>query len=123
MRGAAAAARALGHEYLGTEHLLLGLIRTSPDILQGRYEPADLVAAVERRLPPGREDGVWEWKELPYTAGGRKVLELAMKAARKTGLREVRPEHMIRALILEGKGVAAVALEEVGIDSPDNWTD
>ena len=115
------AAQDLGHGLVDTEHLLLGLIRKTPEIFQDHCQPLVLQEAVERLTRHGRTDGVEEWRELPITEGSKKALELAMRMASEGGTREVRPEHLVIALILEGEGTAATALIEVGIDSAEEW--
>ena len=108
------------HGFVDSEHLLLGLIRSAPAILQGHCEPLELQEAVERLTPLEPVADAPAWPQLPITASLKKALELAMQEARESGSK-VRPEHLVVALILEGKGTAALALREVGIDSRAAW--
>ena len=113
------AAQDLGHGLVDTEHLLLGLIRKTPETFEGHCQPLELQEAVERLTRHGRTEGVEE--ELPVTEGSKKALQLAMRMATEGDGGEVRPDHLVVALILVDEGTAASALSQVGIDSQEAW--
>jgi plasmid stability protein len=98
---AAEEARALGHDYAGTEHLLLAVLRERP---LGELTYDDALAGVERLV--GRGDGGAR-ERLPFTARAKKALELGAKAS---GLERMRPEHVAFGLLEEGDGIAAQLL-------------
>lgn len=113
-------ARALGHGYLGTEHLLLAALRvldspaTKTLALSG-LEPDPLRVEVERIV--GRGEGDSEPGPMPFTKRAKKALELALREALAVGLQRIEPEHVLIALGGEGEGVAARLLADRGIDA------
>jgi hypothetical protein len=105
-------ARALGHSYIGTEHLLLGLLRVEEGVAAlalGRLGiTLDAVRAeVERVI--GRGDGE-RFGRVPFTPRSKKVLELALKEALAAGHDYIGTEHILLGLLTEGKGVAVEVL-------------
>src|SRR5689334_13182294 len=109
----------LHHEYVGTEHILLGLIREGEGVactvLQNlSVDPDQLRQKVEgiikegKAAPPSRPD-------LPYTSRAKKVLELSMGAARELKHSYVGTEHLLLGLLEEKKGVAAQVLIDAGL--------
>jgi ATP-dependent Clp protease ATP-binding subunit ClpC len=112
-------ARGLKHNYIGTEHILLGLVREDGG-------PAALVlaalgvtieesrAGVVGRVAPG-EDLVSG--QIPFTPRARKVLELALREALSLGHNYIGTEHILLALAREGEGVANHVLLDFGVDS------
>ncbi|MGQ0712682.1 MAG: Clp protease N-terminal domain-containing protein [Gemmatimonadaceae bacterium] len=126
VRQALAAARheadRLRHEYVGTEHLLLGLIASSradgrvTDILARRgVSPEDLRAAVEAKMPPGRSAPPAR-SELPYTSRAKRVLELTMDEAAALRADAVDVEHLLLGVRAEDRGIAAQMLAAAGLD-------
>ena len=112
-------AASLGHEYVGTEHILLGLLRTDDGVpttaLAALGVPrADLRKSTLDLLKPGTP-GRGQGPDLPYTSRAKKVLEEAMHEARGLGHTEVGTEHILLGSLREGKGVAAQALGGHGI--------
>src|SRR5688572_27625368 len=111
----------LGHEYVGTEHILLGLARegegVAAAVLQAlNVDPPTLIATIDRLLKkPARRQNVGP--DLPYTSRAKKVLELAMTEARELNHSYVGTEHLLLGLIREEKGIAAQVLldEEVTV--------
>jgi Clp amino terminal domain, pathogenicity island component len=113
-------ARELDHNYIGTEHLLLGLLRVSDGraasalaSLGVTYEVVHaelvrMVGAGAKPAPPGR---------LPFTPRSKKVLELALRES--LGLKHdyIGTEHILLGLAREGEGVAAKILTELGADA------
>ena len=109
----------LRHEYVGTEHILLGLIDegegVAATVLQNlSVDLDDLKFGIEqvvRRGEPGRQTG----PDLPYTSRAKKVLELAMSQARELNHSYVGTEHLLLGLLAERKGIAAQVLVDKGV--------
>lgn len=112
-------ARRLNYDYVGTEHLLLGLIREGEGIaakaLQSLGIQLDRVRAeVEKMIGPGTANGKGE---AGFTPRAKKVtVELAIEEARHLGHNYVGTEHILLGLIREGEGVAAQVLVKLGAD-------
>jgi ATP-dependent Clp protease ATP-binding subunit ClpC len=112
-------ARALKHNYIGTEHLLLGLLREEQGIaarvlgsLGVRVEEVrDEVARIV-----GRGEEVTS-AQVPFTPRGKKVLELALREALRLGHNRVGTEHLLLGLVEEGEGVAARILFDFDADA------
>ena len=108
----------LGHPYVGTEHILLGLIREGQGVaaraLAGMGIEADKVrSAVE--LAVGKAQGN-PGQEIALTPRGKRILELSVEEARRMGHNYVGTEHMLLGLIREGEGLAAQVLKAMGAD-------
>lgn len=115
-------ATALGHQWLGTEHVLLGLARERDESAGGDAWAVDAVALREEVLSIiGR--GEPQAPELRLTPRTKRVLELAVKAAGGPGMPLVTPEHLLVGLLREGEGIAARILERFGVAAEDvtNW--
>src|SRR4051812_24389406 len=109
----------LRHEYVGTEHILLGLIGegegVAATVLQNLNVDLDLLRdTIETTVKWGKEGSV-TGPDLPYTSRGKKVLELAMAHARELKHSYVGTEHLLLGLIAEGKGIAAQVLADYGV--------
>ncbi|TVP53695.1 MAG: NDP-hexose 4-ketoreductase, partial [Gemmatimonadales bacterium] len=112
----------LQHDYVGTEHILLGLIREGEGVAAAVLTNlnADLDQIHERI-----EEAVKKGKatialgELPYTTRAKKVLEFAMSEARDLNHSYVGTEHLLLGLLREEKGIAAQVLNSVGITLED----
>ncbi len=113
-------ARALKHDYVGTEHVLLGLIRT-----EGGLAPRVLAAsgldlqgtreAIQRKLGRSTRGGSAATVQMTPTGRVKKVLELSVREAKEHRSTHVRSEHLLLALAQEGEGVGARILAEHGI--------
>ena len=108
----------LQHDYVGTEHILLGLIREGDGVAAAvlRSLAADLdelLRLVEENVRPGKASA--SIGELPYTTRAKKVLEYAMAEARELNHSYVGTEHLLLGLLREEKGLAAKVLGELGI--------
>ena len=110
----------LQHDYVGTEHILLGLIREGEGVaaavlgnLVQDVELDDLHGMVEERISEGQASATVG--ELPYTSRAKKVLEYAMAEARELNHSYVGTEHLLLGLIREENGLAAKVLGELGI--------
>jgi hypothetical protein len=114
------AARARKHHYIGTEHLLLGLLG-EPDGLAGRALVAlagsiEAVAdAVDGRLEPGTENSP---ARIPFTPKGKETLEQSMIQTKELGHDYVGTEHLLLGLLAVDDGVAAAVLTELNVDLP-----
>jgi ATP-dependent Clp protease ATP-binding subunit ClpA len=110
-------AAALKNEYISTEHILLGLLRTDgvgATVLQNLNVDIDVLRGdVIRRVKPGTKPTVGP--DLPYTSRGKKCLELAMSEARELDHPYVGTEHLLLGLLREEKGIAAQALVAAGV--------
>src|SRR5437879_6162934 len=101
----------LGHDYVGSEHVLLGLLaeekgQAATVLRRHKVDPADLKKRVEAELRPGRP-GTAAGSDFPYTSGAKKVLESAMVAARELSHRYVGTEHLLLGLLYDEKGIPA----------------
>jgi ATP-dependent Clp protease ATP-binding subunit ClpA len=110
-------AQQLGHEYVGTEHILLGLVRedeaTASTILQDLGVSRDNVRSLLLTVVV-RGRGQHTFPDLPYTSRAKKVLELAMAEARQIRHSYVGTEHLLLGLLAESKGIAAQVLMDLG---------
>jgi ATP-dependent Clp protease ATP-binding subunit ClpC len=111
------AARELSHNYIGTEHLLLGMILEgeglAAKVLESRGVTAEIVRShVEVIVGLGTER---PGNQIPFTARVKEVLNLALSESSKLGHRYVGTEHVLLGLLREGEGVAAKILIRIGI--------
>ncbi|MEB3206281.1 MAG: ATP-dependent Clp protease ATP-binding subunit [Vampirovibrionales bacterium] len=111
-------ARRLGHNFVGTEQILLGLIGEGTGIaaktLKGMgVNLKDARSEVEKII--GRGSG-FVAVEIPFTPRAKRVLELSWDEARQLGHNYIGTEHLLLGLIREGEGVAARVLENMGVD-------
>ncbi len=113
-------ARMLNHNYIGTEHILLGLIHEGEGVaakalerlrisLDGVREQVEGIIGRGRQMPSGH---------IPFTPRAKKVLELSLRAALELGHNYIGTEHILLGLIKEGEGVAAQVLVRMGADLP-----
>ena len=110
-------ARMLNHNYIGTEHLLLGLIHEGEGVAAKALESLGISlesvrAQVEDIIGPGEQAPTGH---IPFTPRAKKVLELSMREALQLNHPYIGTEHILLGLIHEGEGVAAKALESLGI--------
>jgi ATP-dependent Clp protease ATP-binding subunit ClpC len=111
-------ARALDHNYVGTEHLLLGLLRDENSaaaraLLTLGLEAAAARASVERII--GKGSGT-PGGHIPFTPRAKKVLELALREALSLKHDNIGTEHLLLGIVREGEGVAAQIIAEVEPD-------
>ncbi|HEX9415489.1 MAG TPA: Clp protease N-terminal domain-containing protein [Gaiellaceae bacterium] len=114
-------ARALGHNYIGTEHLLLGLIREQKGIAARVLDSIGLTiddgrADVLRIV--GKGDEVTSGN-IPFTPRAKKVLELSLREGLSLGHNYIGTEHILLGLAREGEGVASHILLDHGAGSED----
>jgi ATP-dependent Clp protease ATP-binding subunit ClpC len=111
-------ARRLGHNFVGTEQILLGLIGEGtgigPKVLKSMgVNLKDARVEVEKII--GRGSG-FVAVEIPFTPRAKRVLELSLEEARQLGHNYIGTEHLLLGLIREGEGVAARVLENLNVD-------
>ncbi len=112
-------ARLLHHGFIGTEHILLGLIHEGDGVAAKALEALgiSLEAAREKvREIVGTAGGVAESGSPPFTPRAKKVLELSLREALQLGHSYIGTEHMLLGLVREGDGVAAQVLVSLGAD-------
>ena len=111
-------AKRLNHSAVGTEHILLGIVREGEGVASKVLEslhisPERIRAEIESAI--GRGDRT-PYEEVTFTPRAKKVLELALDEARRLGHNYIGTEHLLLGLIREGEGVAARVLEAMGAD-------
>ena len=111
-------ARLLNHNYIGTEHILLGLIHEHEGVAAKALESLDISlesvrGQVEEIIGQGAKppDG-----HIPFTPRAKRVLELSLREALQLGHNYIGTEHILLGLIREGEGVAARVLVKLGAD-------
>jgi ATP-dependent Clp protease ATP-binding subunit ClpC len=111
-------ARMLNHNYIGTEHILLGLIQEGEGVaakaleslgisLEGVRQQVEEIIGQGQQAPSGH---------IPFTPRAKKVLELSLREALQLGHNYIGTEHILLGLIREGEGVAAQVLVKLGAD-------
>ncbi|HEX4189362.1 MAG TPA: Clp protease N-terminal domain-containing protein, partial [Marmoricola sp.] len=111
-------ARMLSHNYIGTEHILLGLIHEGDGIAAKALESLGISlegvrAQVEEIIGQGQQAPSGH---IPFTPRAKKVLELSLREALQLGHNYIGTEHILLGLIREGEGVAAQVLQKLGAD-------
>src|SRR6188768_1161551 len=109
----------LHHEYVGTEHILLGILHEAEGVaatvlanLSVEADEMELkIAQIIKSGRPGKHVG----PDLPYTSRAKKVLEFAMSEARELNHTYVGTEHLLLGLLREEKGIAAQVLNDSGV--------
>jgi ATP-dependent Clp protease ATP-binding subunit ClpA len=111
-------ARMLNHNYIGTEHILLGLIHEGQGVAAEALESLGIsLDAVRQQV----EEIIGQGQEvpsghIPFTPRGKKVLELSLRESLQLGHNYIGTEHILLGLIREGDGVAAQVLVRLGAD-------
>ena len=108
----------LNHNYIGTEHILLGLLREDEGVAAKALTTLDVsLEAVRRDVGEivGRGSEVPRG-HIPFTPRAKKVLELSLREALQLGHNYIGTEHILLGLIREGEGVAAQVLQKLGAD-------
>ena len=108
----------LGHNFVGTEHLLLGLVREGDGLAVAILKKLNVnIAAVkteiEKIVAVGNEFS--PGSEIPFTPQAKKVLEYAISEARSLGHNYIGTEHLLLGLIREGEGIASLVLRDFGV--------
>ena len=109
----------LHHEYVGTEHLLLGLLREGEGVaataLQNLETDLDALSIRIEQVVKRGQASMKTGPDLPYTSRAKKVLELAMEEARDLNHAYVGTEHLLLGLLREERGIAAQLLVDSGV--------
>lgn len=112
-------ARRFNHDYIGTEHILLGLIREGEGVAAAVLEKMGLDLEtirleVEKVVQPGPSTQILG--DIPFTPRAKKALELAAEEARALGHNYIGTEHILLGIIREGESVASQVLLNLGLD-------
>ena len=113
-------ARMLNHNYIGTEHILLGLIHEGEGVAAKALESMgisleDVRKEVEELIGPGSQPPSGH---IPFTPRAKKVLELSLREGLQMGHKYIGTEFLLLGLVREGEGVAARVLVKLGADLP-----
>jgi ATP-dependent Clp protease ATP-binding subunit ClpC len=111
-------ARLLNHNYIGTEHILLGLVREGDGVAALALTSMGIQlqavrGEVERSIGQGQAAPTGH---IPFTPRAKKVLELSLREALQLGHNYIGTEHILLGLVREGEGVAAQVLQQLGAD-------
>ena len=111
-------ARILNHNYIGTEHILLGLLREDEGVAAEALKALDISLETVRQQV---EEIIGQGQQapsghIPFTPRAKKVLELSLREALQLGHNYIGTEHILLGLIHEGHGVAAQVLVRLGAD-------
>jgi ATP-dependent Clp protease ATP-binding subunit ClpC len=111
-------ARALNHDFIGTEHILLGLVGEGQGVAAKALESLGISLEtvrqrVEDAVPPGQYTRP---EHIPFTPRAKKVLELSLSEAKLLGHPYIGTEHILLGLLREGEGVAVQVLAALGAD-------
>ncbi|MFA5356232.1 MAG: ATP-dependent Clp protease ATP-binding subunit [Candidatus Omnitrophota bacterium] len=112
-------ARRFNHDYIGTEHILLGLVRegegVAANVLQKVGVSLEKIRLeIEKLVQPGPTTQIIG--DIPFTPRAKKALELAAEEARSLGHNYIGTEHILLGLIREGEGIASQVLLNLGLD-------
>jgi ATP-dependent Clp protease ATP-binding subunit ClpA len=112
-------ARALKHNYIGTEHILLGVLADQEDVssralANAGISPDQVRQEVLRSVPEGESEPTGH---VPFTPRAKKVLELSLREALQLRHNYIGTEHILLGILREGRGVAARALHARGADA------
>jgi len=112
-------ARRFNHDYIGTEHMLLGLIREGEGVAAAVLQKLgvsleNIRLEIEKLVQPGPTTQIIG--DIPFTPRAKKTLELAAEEARSLGHNYIGTEHLLLGLIREGEGVASQVLLNLGLD-------
>ncbi len=118
---ARAEAPRLNHDFVGTEHVLLGLLNSTsgivPNVMRRLGVQSDAVRSeINTLIGPGLP-AERVATAIPYTPRAKRALALALEEAKALHQAQVSPEHIFLGLIKEGEGVAALALRNLGVDA------
>jgi len=112
-------AKKFNHDYIGTEHILLGLLKEGKGVAAAVLKSLGLSLnkirlEIEKLVKPGPPTKIEG--DIPFTSRAKKVIELAMEEARSLGHNYIGTEHLLLGLIAEGEGVASQVLLNLGLD-------
>ena len=112
-------ARRFNHDYIGTEHILLGLIREGEGVAAAVLQKLEVSLEnirleIEKLVQPGPATQIIG--DIPFTPRAKKALELAAEEARSLGHNYIGTEHLLLGLIREGEGISSQVLLNLGMD-------
>jgi len=112
-------ARRFNHDYIGTEHILLGLVREGEGVAAAVLQKIgvsleNIRLEIEKLVQPGPTTQIIG--DIPFTPRAKKALELAAEEARSLGHNYIGSEHLLLGLIREGEGIASQVLLNLGMD-------
>jgi ATP-dependent Clp protease ATP-binding subunit ClpC len=112
-------ARRFNHDYIGTEHILLGLVREGEGVAAAVLQKLGVSLEkirleIEKLVQPGPTTQIIG--DIPFTPRAKKALELAAEEARSLGHNYIGTEHLLLGLIREGEGMASQVLLNMGLD-------
>ena len=112
-------ARRFNHDYIGTEHILLGLVREGEGVAAAVLQKLgvsleNIRLEIEKLVQPGPTTQIIG--DIPFTPRAKKALELAAEEARALGHNYIGTEHLLLGLIREGEGIASQVLLNLGLD-------
>jgi ATP-dependent Clp protease ATP-binding subunit ClpC len=110
-------ARLLGHSYIGTEHLLLGLLHENEGVAAKVLDSMAVTLEKARELVEEiiGKGGSSPFGHIPFTPRAKKVLELALREALPLGHNYIGTEHLLLGIVREGEGVAMQVLTSLGV--------
>jgi ATP-dependent Clp protease ATP-binding subunit ClpC len=112
-------ARRFNHDYIGTEHILLGLVREGEGVAAAVLQKLNISLEkvrleIEKLVQPGPTTQIIG--DIPFTPRAKKALELAAEEARSLGHNYIGTEHLLLGLLREGEGMASQVLLNMGLD-------
>ncbi len=120
------AAAQMGHNYIGSEHLLMGLIREGSGVAAAVLEKNGITAAkVSEKINDyvGTHQPLPRGMELPLTPRSKRLLEMSVYEAQRLNHKYIGTEHILMAIVRDGDGVAAKILSSLGINLQSFYTD
>ena len=117
-------ARLLDHNYIGTEHVLLGLVKEDEGLAALALESLGVSLEMVREqvieaIGPLGQPSLPLTASPPFTPRAKKVLELSLREAQQLGHNYIGTEHILLGLVREKDGIAASVLQNLGVDLPD----
>ncbi|MGE4619570.1 MAG: ATP-dependent Clp protease ATP-binding subunit [Planctomycetota bacterium] len=115
-------AQRFSHDFIGTEHILLGLVQEGSGVAANVLKNLDvdsgkIRAEIERQVQSGHS--IVHMGQLPFTPRAKRVLELCQEAAKELSHNYIGTEHLLLGLIREEQGVAATVLKDLGLQLED----
>ncbi len=116
-------AQRMGHQYIGTEHLLLGLVREgtgmAATVLQRLGVDPKRVRLEVEKVVKGGTDVISTGKQFPFAPRAKKAFEYAVEEAKRMGQNYIGTEHLLLGLLREEEGIAAQVLINLGVDTEE----
>lgn len=110
-------AQELGHDYIGTEHLLLGLLHEGEGVAAKALQSLKIdLTALREKIVAGVGIGKGSSSQLYYTPRAKRVMELSLAEAQELGHNYIGTEHILLGLLRESEGIAGKVLQSLGVD-------